>query len=55
MISLVALARMPSFGSFLPRVKPGLSVSMMKAVTPRCFFSGWVAGEEDDDVGEART
>ena len=42
MISLVALARIPSLGSFLPREKPGLSVSTMKALTPLCFFSGAV-------------
>jgi hypothetical protein len=51
MISLVALARMPSFGSVLPRSKPGLSVSMMKAVTPLCFLLRLGHGEEHDIVG----
>ncbi|KAG0736038.1 hypothetical protein G6F24_018502 [Rhizopus arrhizus] len=31
---------MPSFGSVLPRPKPALSVSMMKAVMPRAPLSG---------------
>ena len=43
MISLVALARMPSFGSVLPRLKPGCLVSIRNASdaavrsSPHCY------------------
>jgi hypothetical protein len=37
--SLVAEARMPSFGSFFPRVRPGAFASTRNALMPFCFFS----------------
>ena len=33
---------MPSFGSFLPHVRPGVPASTRKAVMPLAFFSGLV-------------
>jgi hypothetical protein len=35
-------------------MKPGWSVSTMKAVTPRCFFSGWVMVKRMMYVGIGR-
>ena len=31
---------MPSFSSFFPTVNPGVSLSMRKAVMPRCLSAG---------------
>jgi hypothetical protein len=38
----VSEPRMPSLFSFLPTTKPGTPFSTMRALMPRCFFSGLV-------------
>ena len=49
--SLVAEARMPSLGSFLPRLNPGASAGTMKALMPLCVLLGIGHGEEHHEIG----
>ena len=51
--SRVAEARMPIFFSFLPKVKPGVSFSTMKAVAPRAPLLAIGHGDDGVDLGFA--
>ena len=53
MISAVWEARMPSFDSFLPWLRPGVSLPMTNEAWPRVPRLGVDGGDNDVDVGDA--